>query len=523
MIALLYFSNTSVKWTFGAAIQLQRTVEAVQAGLQELLKKGEHDWVLLWDYEIDEPDIGLIKRLIQRPVDVWHAGLKMGLGALPDVLNYVHPTWMYTKNADSDVEHTSFRFSIRSGLMRLDALRSTGLIKGQYLSLDMYGIALGYSLLKSGAIIRYSPELRSVNIPPAQVSYQDEWIFARQFFPTKWQRWILLNRPSFTSNLLQWLNTRSSKAVNIAPVIHSSFGKLNTVSYETVSVLAPTLNRYSYLLNELDQLSRQTILPIEVLITDQTNEAERIDLDFSKYPNLVIRYFPQNEKGQCIAWNKLLEEAKGDYVLFLGDDADDIKPDFIEKLLSTRQKFDCDMVASNVVEIGTPEKPIHPYHFVSDTFPITLIKKSVVEKAGFMDMFFNRNIRADHDLAMRCHLNGALMVFDSSAVILHHRAPSGGLRTHNARVITNHIAKNSITKIAVPTSSEIYLAKKYYSPLQYKSYIRIKYLNQLLINGGVFRKLLRGLVFIYKFSELVKSYKENHYSAQRALAELHDR
>ncbi|WP_276133190.1 glycosyltransferase family 2 protein [Polluticoccus soli] len=523
MIALLYFSDTSVEWSLGASIQLQRTVGSVEAGLQELLIKGAHEWVLLWDYEFGAPDIDALKQLIQRPVDVWHAGVKLGLRTLPDVLNYVHPTWMYTKNAAPDVEHTSFRFSTKAGLIKLDALRRVGPVSSQYLSLEMYGVALGYKMLKSGAIIRYSPRLVSVDFPDANVPFQDEWLFARQFFPPKWQRWTLLNKPGLAKNLSQWLRTHSAESLNVLPVIHSSLNKLDTVRYETVSVLAPTLNRYSYLLNELEQLSKQTVLPVEVLITDQTNEAERVELDFSKYPNLDIRYFPQNERGQCIAWNKLLQEAKGEYVLFLGDDADDIKPDFIEKLLSTRQRFDCDMVASNVVEIGTPEKPIHPYHFVSDTFPITLIRKSVVVKAGFMDMFFNKNIRADHDLAMRCHLDGALMVFDSSAVILHHRAPSGGLRTHNARVITNHIAKNSITKIAVPTSSEIYLAKKYYSTLQYKSYIRIKYLNQLLINGSVFRRLLRGLVFVYKLPALVRSYKENYSSAEQALAELPNR
>jgi GT2 family glycosyltransferase len=178
------------------------------------------------------------------------------------------------------------------------------------------------------------------------------------------------------------------------------------------------------------------------------------------------------------------------------------------------------MVASNVIEIGMPVSPVNPYYYMSDTFPITLIKKSVVEKVGFMDMFYNKNIRADQDLAMRCHLNGALMIFDSSATILHHRAPSGGLRTHKARVITNSISKNSITKFALPASSEIYLAKKYYSPLQYNNYIRIKYLNQLLINGNMFRKLLRSIVFMYKLPSLRRTYLANRATAERALKDI---
>ena len=87
----------------------------------------------------------------------------------------------------------------------------------------------------------------------------------------------------------------------------------------------------------------------------------------------------------------MLEKAKGEYVLFLGDDADNIQPWFIQKLLSTMQRFDADMVASNVIELRMPTKPVNPYFYMSDTFPITLIKTEVVRRVGNMDMFFNRN------------------------------------------------------------------------------------------------------------------------------------
>ena len=129
--------------------------------------------------------------------------------------------------------------------------------------------------------------------------------------------------------------------------------------------------------------------------------------------------------------------------------------------------------------------------------------------AGKMDMFFNRNVKADHDLAMRCHLNGALMIYDPSAEIGHHRAPSGGLRAHNARVITNFMTRNTITKVLNPGPSEIFIARKYYSEKQLKSHVRIKYMNQLIINGNILKKIARLLFLLSKIPALRKGYKAN--------------
>lgn len=521
-VRLLYFSNEQkpVDWSLGNITVVPPSVQQVLTELSAILSQEQlPEWLLCWDASFGMPDVSVIEHLCDKPVDVWHAGLMCGLGNLPDVLNYVHPTWMYNKNAAKDTEHTSFRLSIRACLINTAALARLDKLPGGYLSIDMFGIALGYKMLKQGAIIRYTPRLVGKELSIEQPSLYDEWVFARQFFTAKWQAWTLLNKKGFTANYRNWIKTGTVKKQATAPFLHSSLTVAEEVNNaEKISVLAPTLNRYSYLMNELEQLSVQTVLPFEILITDQTDKKDRQNLDFSNYPNLVIKYFPQEEKGQCIAWNKLLQEAKGDYVLFLGDDADGIEPRFIEKLLATLKRFDCDMVASNVVEIGMPQQPVNHHYYMADTFPITLIKRSVVAEAGFMDMFFNRNIRADHDLAMRCHLNGSRMVFDSSAVILHHRAPVGGLRTHNARVITNHISKNSLTKFAVPASSEIYLVKKYYSPLQYKNYIRIRYFNQLVVKGNVVRKVLRILVFLYKLPSIRRSYKTNLQAAEKALS-----
>lgn len=519
-IDVLYFTRTGDHvyhdWKLGANIALPSSVDELMSTLGNYMDTSSADWMLFWDSEFAPPDIDLVTTLSLKPVDAWHAGLRLGLGGKPDVLNYVQPTWMYNKDASENIEHSSFRLSLRAALIRTAVLKKIFNL-ASYASVEMAGLALGYKIIKEGGIIRYHPELLKNNIPAESIPAKDEWVFAREFFPLKWQLWAILNHPKPVSNFLTWLNAKAAGKYALRPAVHSSKKVFASIPYATVSVLAPTLNRYSYLLSELEQLSKQTVLPFEVLITDQTDVSDRIALDFSKYPGLSIRYFPQDERGQCIAWNRMLEEAKGEYVLFLGDDADHIKPDFIEKLLLTQQRFNCDMVASNVIEAGITYGPPNEHYYLSDTFPITLIKRDLLLKTGFFDMFFNKNIRADHDLAMRCHLQGALMVFDSSATIFHHRAPVGGLRTHNARAVTSSMVKRSLTKFLNPTSSEIYLAKKYYTPLQVRNYIRIKYFNQLFIKGNIIKKIARVLVFIVSIPSFYKSYKRNEQLADREL------
>lgn len=521
-IDLLYYFNQNtpgnINWEFGEKRALDLPLKHLAFTVQCLLEQTSAEWVLFWDFSLGEPDYDLINEISKKPVDAWHCGLKLGMGGLPERLDYVNPTWMYNKDAAPTVEHTSFRLDLRACLVRTSVLKSVGGISTTYSGIEMTGLALGYNILKSGGIIRFHPELVK-NDSHTQISIPaiDEWKFIRQYFPKKWQIWTILSGKSSYKEFKLWYKTRTVKTSIPKPHLHSSLPDDKDLTVPTVSVLVPTLDRYSYLLNELEQLSLQTVLPLEVLITDQTDKSNRIPIDFGNYKNLTVRYFPQDEKGQCVAWNKLLDEAKGEYVLFLGDDADGIRPEFIKQLLLSRDKFESDMVASNVIELGIKYTEPNQHYYLSDTFPITLIKRSVLVRSGFMDMFFNKNIRADHDLAMRCHLNGALMIFDPSATVYHHRAPAGGLRAHKARVVTNSMVKNSITKFLAPTSSEIYLAMKYFNRKQVKSYIRIKYLNQLFINGGAFKKVLRLCFFIIKFPSLSRQY---HNNKKAAIAEL---
>jgi Glycosyltransferases involved in cell wall biogenesis len=519
-ITIAYWGDNTGAQNFAACHKLSDDIGQIPSDIERTVNTTTTKWILFWHFDLGSPDNILIHELSNRLVDVFHTGLKLGVAGLPEVMNYVDPTWMYNIDCDADIEHTSFRLSLHACLIRTTALKQILPIASHYTTIEMLSIATGYKLIKTGALIRYIPNLVKAQLHKYKPTPQDEWTFAREFYTTKWQTWIVLHKPGLFNNLRLWYKSRNVKRIKPRPAIHNSQERDITTDSATISILAPTLDRYPYLKRELEQLSVQTLPPHEILITDQTDLERRETIHTDLYPSLNIRIFPQIEKGQCIAWNKLLEESTSEYVFFVGDDADHITPDFLQRMLHTMRKFNADMVASNVIEIGIPEKPINHHYYLSDTFPITLIKKSMLEKSGYMDMFFNRNVRADKDLATRCHLNGCLMIFNPTATIHHHRAPVGGLRAHKARVITGYMSKNSITRFALPTSSEIYFTKKYFNDVQYRQYIRIKYLNQLFVSGSILKSFLKVIVFLWRYPGIRKQYYQNLASANEALQQL---
>lgn len=509
-VDLIFFSADTADWSLGNSYKGFLAPNNLKALTADVVQQTSAEWLLFWDYELGALDTELIQELSRKPIDVFHAGLRLGTKGLPDVLNYVHPVWMYNVDGSAEVTHSNFRMNFRACMIKVAVLKQLGIFSDEYTSIDMSAVAYGYNILKNGGIIRYHAGLIDKQAEQqVQVSLKDEWVFVRQFFTRKWQYWTLMNKPGLIANLKAWQSTKNIPYAAPKPSLHSSAKTDEQVPPATVSILAPTLDRYPYLEEELRELNEQTILPHEVLITDQTDKERRQTIDFSKYANITVKYFPQDSKGQCLAWNKLIEESTGEYIFFFGDDAYNIQPVLIEKMLQTMYRFDADMVASNVIEKGIKYGKANYHYYMSDTFPITLIKKSVVEKAGGMDMFFNRNVKADHDLAMRCHLNGALMIFDPSAEIGHHRAPAGGLRAHNARVITNFMTKNTVTKVLNPSTSEIFIYNKYYTHRQFLNHVRIKYMNQVVINGNIIKKLLRLIVFAFKIPSMRRAYKAN--------------
>jgi len=97
---------------------------------------------------------------------------------------------------------------------------------------------------------------------------------------------------------------------------------------QLVSVIIPTYNRGTALVESLDSVIKQTYRPIEVLIVDDasTDNTEQVIEDWShnhnEPGNFEICYLHQENKGACAARNLGLIESHGEFIQFL--DSDDL-------------------------------------------------------------------------------------------------------------------------------------------------------------------------------------------------------
>jgi glycosyltransferase involved in cell wall biosynthesis len=276
---------------------------------------------------------------------------------------------------------------------------------------------------------------------------------------------------------------------------------IGTISAFRVSVLIPTVDRYPYLRVLLNQLRFQTVPPCDIVVIDQTS-CEGRDRSLSRdFSDLPLRIIYQDEAGQCASRNAGLETVTGDCVLFIDDD-DEVEPDLIERHLSVLKRFSADSSSGVAAEVGAENfTPSAGVIRSSDQFPTnnTLAKLATFEKAGLFDLAYNRGQRADGDLGMRVYLSGATMVLSTDISVLHHHAPSGGLRKHNARVVTYASSRSRLFHRNLPSATEFYLGYRYFGRHQVREMAWLRVLGTFSAKGGLLRiagKLLLGFILL---------------------------
>lgn len=88
-----------------------------------------------------------------------------------------------------------------------------------------------------------------------------------------------------------------------------------------VSVIVPTYNYSRYIGRTLSSVLAQTYKDFEVIIVDDGSTDKTKEV-VETFQDARIRYFFQKNQGACVARNRGVREAKGEYFLF--EDADDM-------------------------------------------------------------------------------------------------------------------------------------------------------------------------------------------------------
>lgn len=496
-------------WPHGESRACAATPAGLAHELAGLVEAPSGTALLTWGGSLPLPDPTLLETLLARPGDIWHAGLALGTGSLPRLLDSVRPTWMHHRDPPPEREATSWRLTFEACLLRTEVLRALGPLDDGFESCLGAGLELGHRALRGGAIIRHVPELAGGRATPTrQLPPADEVRFVGRCYGRRWARWALLracwNRRVTFGAARRLARSAPGRRADLPELRRSvvprslasrTLASRTPPSKPAVTVLIPTLDRYEHLETLLAQLAEQSVSPHQVVVVDQTPEARRETGLVERFADLPLEILYRRQAGQCSSRNAGLERATGTHILFLDDD-DEIPPDLVARHLTNIERFEAAASCGVADEVGAGDLPAAFRRWrLSDVFPTNnaMIRREILRRSGLFDLAFERGERADADLGMRIYLAGGLSVLDPETRVLHLRAPRGGLRTWGARRKTYAASRKRLWTRHLPSVTEIYLGLRYFTREQVREKLWIAAAATLRSDGPRWMRVLRAV------------------------------
>ena len=514
-------------WPLGSTVVCAEDPRSLHDEVRRHIGRTVSEGLLFWDSALGSPNPQAVCQASSRRGDLWHAGLRLGMGGLPRLLDFVAPIWMLNRDPAAFTEATSWRVSLRACLVRTSVLRRLGGPHPAFATLEGASLEFGHRCLTRGALTRHTPSLIAgiAEVPPAELLLEDELRFLHHRYGRFWACWAMY-RASATGHarlraVLKAARTILHELVPEQPPPFTDWAfPTKPAPEETVTVLIPTLDRYDYLRALLSQLAQQTTAPAQIIVVDQTPRHSRRESFFKEFSSLPLQVFYLDQPGQSSARNLGLKHASGKYVLFLDDD-DEVPDSLIEQHLDSVQRFGADVSSGVVDEPGAlPVREELRNTRLSDVFPTnnTMALVAFVLSAGGFDPAFDRAARADHDLGMRVYLGGAVMMLNQEVTLLHHHAATGGLRTHGARLVTHGSSRQKLMHRNLPSASEIYLANHYYHARQVREMLWMRAATTLRVQGSLGRRITKVLIGLALFPNTWRRIRSAEREASQILS-----
>ena len=151
-VDLICFSHVfpAPAWTLGQVVLVRPDSRSVAQAVEQLSVHSEAAAVLFWDAALGAPSESLVQDLMASPLDCWHAGLQLGLGGLPGIIDFIAPTWMLACDPPPDLEATSWRISLRACLVRLEVLQKLGGLRPEFETLECAALEMGHRWIRRG-------------------------------------------------------------------------------------------------------------------------------------------------------------------------------------------------------------------------------------------------------------------------------------------------------------------------------------------------------------------------------------
>lgn len=264
----------------------------------------------------------------------------------------------------------------------------------------------------------------------------DEYIFIRKEFHAVWSIYILLLRLARFKNpwreIKAWKNSRKicRKQFTLTqlnnPQEWKSYHSDLVLKKPLVSVIIPTLNRYDYLRDVLQDLEKQDYQNFEVIVIDQSDPFQS---SFYDSFSLGIRVFRQEEKALWLARNTAIEKARGGLLAFSEDDVR-IASDWLTNHLKCLDFFTADVSAGVFYPAGSEIPRERSFFSVASQFATgnAMLFKKVFYGTGLFDRQFEKQRMGDGEFGLRLYLEGYKCISNPYSSCIDIKAGTGGLR-----------------------------------------------------------------------------------------------
>jgi GT2 family glycosyltransferase len=397
------------------------------------------------------------RRLADGPGDLWHSGLLRGTAGLLPELRYKDPVWWwYLNDGDGHERRVAWRVDAGAFAVRASVWERLGGLDPAYSSDTTRGLDLGLRLMEAGGVPLHVPGLfPSEPEPRAEIPLVDLHLFFRRRTKRAYRLWALARQIGRRKR--PWSEGAAyRKAARLAaaqPVPRDAIVPPRPLAPlpdppPQVSVVIPTMGRQAMVADLLDDLSRQTLPPHQVLVVDATKPEDRDPDAFRAaeraLPDGVLEIHWQTSRGSCRARNEAIRRATGDYIVF-GDDDIRVASDYLEKhvrLLATygadgangldlradhhRQGLE-DLAHKHreALEAGAAERIGVAERFNNAD---SCVRRDWVERLVGNDVNFDGGYGEDTDFGHCLVEAGAVLLKNPYAANLHLKPPAGGYR-----------------------------------------------------------------------------------------------
>ena len=304
-------------------------------------------------------------------------------------------------------------------------------VDNKYNSIIARTYDLSYQAIEKG----YVGEVKRIEFIE-EIPVVDEYRFVKKYFSVFWYYYVFIIRLLTLNNPFKEINgfiksfKVSRSLISKNALTYSEWNSFDSKLLKTdpkVSVIIPTLNRYEYLRDVLNDLENQDYQNFDVIVMDQSEPYQ--DKFYDAF-DLDIKLENQKEKALWLARNKAVELSDADYLLLFDDDSR-VDVNWISNHLKCLDFFNADI--SSGVSISTVGAKIpHNYTYFKHSNQLdtgnVLIKRKVFKAIGLFDRQYEKQRMGDGEYGLRAYLYGFVNISNPYSKRLHLKVGSGGLR-----------------------------------------------------------------------------------------------